>query len=203
MTKEKLYEQGIRADAELGNDYFICKCRQQWRSKSWQDNRCTCGDTADEYHYIAHIEETVNPSKEEDKKVLEVCYDDPVLKQARTEAKSKVTKLQRHLFQCSSCRKTHLQNDYAQSIECSCGGLLVIKYSYIGDTEYYTYGEAVGQQIEPGNFIRQVRKSLRLSQKELAHTLRVNQQFISGMEKGGKQIPQGVIDRLTELYFEE
>ncbi|SCM83733.1 hypothetical protein KL86SPO_70591 [uncultured Sporomusa sp.] len=133
---------------------------------------------------------------------LKLCTDDSVLKQARTEAKSKVTKLQRHLFQCSSCRKTHIQNDYVQSVECPCGGLLVIKYTYIGNKEYYAYGEAVGQQIEPGNLVKQVRKSLKLSQKELADILGVNQQFISGMEQGAKQVPQRVIDRLTDLYFE-
>lgn len=201
MTKEELYSKGVRADSEQGNHYFVCEtCGQEWRSKLWNNYSCACGSQA-EYHYIEHIEETVNPAKDKPKVKLEICTDDPVLKQARTEAKAKVTKLQRHLFQCSSCSKTTIQHDYVQSLKCACGDLMVIKYTYIGNREYYAYGPTVGQQIEPGNLIKQVRKSLRLSQVELAKELDCNQQFISGMESGSKPVPQYIIDKLTQLYF--
>lgn len=203
ITKEKLYEQGYRADLEQGNHLYYCDhCKKITRSKQWDSSLYNCcGDTTD-YHYIAHLEAAVNPPTKEQKVKLDICHDDPVLKQARTECKSKLSKLQRHLYFCDSCHKVHTQTNYEPSLPCDCGNTLMLKYTYIAGKEYFSYGEATGQQISVDNFVKQVRKSLGLSQKMLAKLLGVNQQFMSAMEQGTKQIPQHVTSKLTDMYFE-
>jgi len=201
MTKEELYTKGVRADSTIGNNYFICECcGLEWRNIYWNNSRCPCGTTA-EYHYIEHIEETVNPTKEKPKVQLNICLDDQILKQMRTECKSKVSSKQRHLFQCSSCKKTHVQHDYTKSLACACGGLLVIKYTYIGNKEYFALGEEVGKQIDPKNLVRQVRESLRMSQEKFAKELGCKQQFVSQIESGSRMIPNSLINKVFCLYF--
>lgn len=121
---------------------------------------------------------------------------DKKLEQAKKKLLSKETKLQRHVWQCMNCGKTHEQSDYEKFLTCtSCGGKMVIKYTVIGKTLYNGFtGDEITTKGKRKSPLKQWRKERGWSQEDLAKVFDVSQQYISAIESGNKPIPNDIND---------
>ncbi|MEG6584184.1 helix-turn-helix domain-containing protein [Dendrosporobacter sp. 1207_IL3150] len=150
----------------------------EFSSDEWKVE-CTCGDG-----WLKPVH-AVNAPKLE--------YN-PKLNQARKEAKAiKSDKYWRHIFQCSRCSKTTIQQNYDKSIPCTCGGTQLIKITY--DNNRIEYDANTGEPILDSqtsatidNPVKSIRKKLNLSQKELADIFNTTQQYISQLENNERPI---------------
>lgn len=125
------------------------------------------------------------------------------LQQARRETLSRVTKLWRHVYQCSECLNTKEQHDFDRTIPCSCGGTMYVQFTYVGKDEYYANGGQLVKKersVQPkGNLLKQYRKKNNLTQSELAGELGVSRGFIAQLETGKKSIPDYIKESLLPV----
>lgn len=121
---------------------------------------------------------------------------DRKLQQARKEALSKVTKLQRHLFQCSQCHAVKEQTDWERSIPCSCGNTMQCRYAYIGTQEFdATTGDPVNAFTPKAtSVLKAARKKKGMTQGQLAGIFGVSQSFIAQIESGQRPIPRNILE---------
>jgi len=201
MDKLALWNKGIRADHNQGNSYFICpECKAEFRSKQcWA--KCNCGSSQPlEHHYIEHIELYINEQVADEPLKYYDTKRNPKLELARKEAKSRVTRLHRHLFQCRTCERITEQHDYEKSIPCPCGGVQYIEFTYVGKDEYNGQsGRLIEKTIVKNNSpLKVLRKQLKLSQFDLAERFNVKQQYISQIENNERPISKELDSWLQE-----
>lgn len=195
MDKLTLWNKGIRADQNQGNNYFICsECKAEFRSKQcWA--KCDCGSLQPlEHHYIEHIKFDVNKQVDDEPLKYYDTKRKPKLELARKEAKSRVTRLHRHLFQCRTCERITEQHDYEKSIPCPCGGVQHIEFTYVGKDEYNANsGRLIEKTIVKNNSpLKALRKQLKLSQGKFAERFNVKQQYISQIENNERPMSKEI-----------
>lgn len=110
-----------------------------------------------------------------------------------------------HVFECEVCRKTTVQHEYSQTLDCGCGGRQLIKVTIDGNGDLYfgngvEYGELT---IATFALLRQRREADGLTQAQLAELLGCSRQAVTMAETGQRLLTAAMIEYINEEEDEE